>query len=120
MRVRALTPTGDWSFGKGANDYKRDQSAIAQNLQTRILSFLGDCFFDLNAGIDWFNLLGGKDQLQLNLAISTVMLNTEGVTGILQVLALVDESRNFTVQYQVQTIYSVLSGNFEFDLNGIS
>lgn len=120
MIVRALDINGDWLFGKGKNDYKQNQDAIAQNLNTRLSSFLGDCFFDTGAGIDWFNLLGGKDQIALNLAINAVILNTNGVTGILQLGAnLTDSTRVFLVQYQVQTVYSVLSGTYEYDLSGV-
>jgi len=82
----------------------------------RLSSFLGDCFFDLGAGIDWFNFLGGKDQLALNLAISSVILNTKDVTGILQLSAELDrDTRKFTVKYRVQTTFSVLSSDFAFD-----
>lgn len=121
MIVRALDSNGDWTFGKGQNDYKSANNAVAQNIQTRLLSFLGDCFFDVTAGIDWFNLLGGKDQLALNLAVSATILNTENVTGILQLfLTFTPRTRSISIQYQVQTIYSTqgLSGAFQYDLNG--
>ena len=118
MRVRALDTLGDWEFGKGQNDYKTANNAVAQNIQTRLSSFLGDCFFDTGAGIDWFNYLGGKDQLGLNLAINAVILNTQNVTGILQVSLNLSEDRKFTVAFKVQTTYSVASGSFEYDLNG--
>ncbi len=119
MIVRALDTNGDWLFGKGRNDYKSNQDAIAQNIQTRLLSFLGDCFFDTAAGIDWFNFLGGKNQTALNLAINAVILNTDNVTGMLQTSVNLSTSRVFTVQYRVQTTYSVLSGAFQYDLNGV-
>lgn len=120
MRVRALDLNGDWTFGKGANDYKVDQNgkpdALAQNISTRLKSFLGDCFFNTGAGIDWFNLLGSKNEVALNLAISSVILNTQNVTGIDQLSATVDDNRRLTIQYKVQTVYSVLSNSFQFDI----
>lgn len=119
MRVRALDGTHDWLFGKGQNDYLTANAAIVQNIDTRLNSFLGDCFFDLGAGIDWFNLLGGKDQVTLNLSISAVILNTLNVTGILQLLVDLSATRVFTVQYKVQTTYSTAAGIFQYDLNGI-
>lgn len=114
-RVRALDINHDWLFGKGQNDYLTGNKAIGQNINTRLNSFLGDCFFDLAAGVDWWNQLGAKDQTALNLSISAVILNTEGVTGILQLSASLDVVRNFTVRYQVQTIYSTLSSVFQFN-----
>lgn len=115
MRVRALNQNHDWTFGKGQNDYLRSNAAIAQNINTRLSSFLGNCFFDLGAGIDWFNLLGAKDQTALNLAISSVILNTTEVTGILQLSVGLNAARDFTVQYRVQTVYSAASSTFVFD-----
>ena len=119
MRIRALDTLGDWTYGKGQNNYKVRNPAVAESIQTRLLSFLGDCFFDLGAGIDWFTYLGGKDQLGLNLAVSAVILNTQDVTGIRQLsIDLNRATRALTITYQVQTVYSVLSGTFQYDLNG--
>lgn len=115
MRVRALDANHDWTFGAGTANYLQANAAIAQNINTRLSSFIGNCFFDLGAGIDWYNLLGSKDQTALNLAISTIILNTEGVTGIRQLSVNLSGSRNFTVNYQVQTIYSRVSSTFTFD-----
>ena len=49
----------DWTFGKGRQSYLRHEAAIKQSIRTRLMSFLGDCFFDINAGIDWWRFLGG-------------------------------------------------------------
>lgn len=109
-RVRAIDGDNDWTFGKGRNNYKLDNSAVAQNIKTRLQSFLGDCFFAINEGIDWFNLLGGKDQRALTLAISTTILNTQDVTGLLELnLTLNRESRLITIQYEVSTVYTTIS-----------
>ncbi len=102
MRVRAIDVDHDWLFGRGANDYSRGLPAVAQNINTRLNSFLGDCFFDNGAGIDWFNFLSSKDQLALNLAVSAVILNTEGVTGIVQLSISRDVSRRVTIVYTAQ------------------
>lgn len=105
MRVRAIDGVGDWSFGKGKNDYKIDISAVAQLLKTRLKSFLGDCYFDLTEGVDWFNLNGSKDIEELKLRISTVILNTENVTKLNEIFVTLGANRVFTIQYDVETIY---------------
>ena len=118
--VRALDTQGDWTYGKGRNDYKSDIDAVAQNIQTRLASFLNDCFFSLNSGIDWFNLIGSKNQTALNLAISAMILNTDFVTGILQLSVTLNSARNFRVVYNVQTTYSVsLVGEFTYNTGTI-
>lgn len=116
--ARALDESGDWTFGKGKNNYLSKNDQIAQDIQTRLGSFLGDCFFDQGAGIAWFNALGAKDQIPLNLFINAIILNTPNVTGILQTAVLLDTNRKLTVRYKVQTTYSVLSGTFQYSQNG--
>jgi hypothetical protein len=114
MRVRGLSPTNDWLFGKGRNDYLVDRRAVAQNIKTRLRSFLGDCFFDLSAGIDWFNLLGSKRQLELRLAISATILNTEGVQTLVELnFSTSVQNRIFLIQYEVDTIYGRIQGNID-------
>lgn len=117
--VRQVDLENDWTFGKGRNDYVKNNNTVAQNIKTRLGAFIGDCYFDQGAGIDWFNLLGSKNQLPLNLSIAAVILNTPDVTGLLQLVARLDVARRFTVQYKVQTTFSVASGTFQYSQNGI-
>lgn len=109
MIVRALSSTGDWTFGKGLNDYKSANAAVAQTIQTRLNSFLNNCFFDANAGIDWFTLLGGKDTLSLNLAVTAMILNTANVISLNQLYITLDTNRKVTISYTVQTTYSTVT-----------
>ncbi|CAK9250669.1 unnamed protein product [Sphagnum jensenii] len=97
--------------GVGVSSTKAN-AAAAQAISSRLLSFLGDCFFDTSAGIDWFNFLGGsKSELALQLAINAVILNTQSqginvVTGIINTsISLVDSTRVFSVSYTVSTIF---------------
>jgi len=118
MMVRALdTNTGDWTFGTGKSSYLQNNMAVAQRVQTRLYCYLNNCFFDTTLGVDWLNLLGGKNVVALNLAISGMILNTEEIIGINQLTTRLDpDTRGFSVQYNVQTVYSTLSGSFQFQL----
>jgi hypothetical protein len=117
MSVRSLDSSGDWVFGTGKAAYLQNQLAVGQQIKCRLLSFFGNCFFDLAAGIDWFNLLGGKDLIALQVAISATILNTSNVTGIRQLsLVLNRTTRALTVSYEVQTVYSVLSSQLSLSL----
>lgn len=116
MRVRALTPLGEWTFGNSKGNYKVDAAALSQLIRTRLLSFIGDCFFAITEGIDWFNLLGGKSTEALDLAIRTTILNTEGVTGLLAVETELDEDRVLTISYQAQTVYGDVNEIFQLDV----
>jgi hypothetical protein len=119
--TRALDSNGDWTFGSGINNYLTGNAEVGQNIQTRLQCFLGDCFFDTGAGIDWFNLLGSKQQVALQLAIGAVILNTANVTGGLQLSVTYNEvSRKVNIIYQVQTTYSQLSNAFTYDLSAFA
>jgi hypothetical protein len=106
MRVRALDNTGDWLFGKGQNDYKQNNAAVAQLIQTRLMLLLGECFFATNQGVDWFNLLGGKDQQAVNLAVSATILNTPSVINLIQTSISLDDNRKLTITYSVNTTFT--------------
>ena len=109
MIVRGIDGSGDWLYGKGKNDYKTGLEAIKQNLSTRILSFLGDCFFDTNAGIDWFNLLGAKNQLAIELAVSAVILNTENIVSLEELTITRNAARQLTISYQAESTLGLIS-----------
>lgn len=114
-RVRAINSDGDWTFGQSKNNYLTGNAAVAQNVNTRLGSVLGNCFFDTAAGIDWFNLIPKKNQTSLNLAISSTILNTPLVTGLKQIFISLNTTRNFTVAYRIQTVYSSAQSTFQFD-----
>lgn len=105
MRVRAIDSNGDWSFGRGKSDYKADILGLVQNIRTRLKSFLGDCFFAQSEGIDWWNLLGSKRQLDLRLAVATTILNTEGVNGMVELSVDLNADRTLTLKYIVTSVY---------------
>lgn len=122
MRVRAITSSGDFTFGAGLSNYKFNNLAIMQNIQTRLQSFLGNCFFDLGAGINWFYLLGTlgtPNQIALNLAISSVILNTTGVIKLIQLSISEDSNRNIAVNYRVLTQYSISQAGFTLPVNNM-
>lgn len=107
MIVRAVDAQNDWMFGKGRNDYKTGKYALEQNLSTRLNSYLGDCFFAISEGLDWFNLLGSKNQLALEFAVRALILNTENVTGIVSLDINLDSiSRRITMTYVLNSVFT--------------
>ncbi len=113
MRVRALDADKDWTYGQSQNNYRTQLAAVIQNVDTRLSSFLGNCFYDLGAGIDWFLFLGGKDQLSLQLAISAVILNTQFITGITSVeFSLNRVTRKFSITYKATSSFGPVTGGF--------
>jgi len=118
MNVRAIDGNGDWVFGTGRGAYLKDNAAVAQRVRCRLLMFLNECFFDMTSGIDWFNLLGSKDQVALNLSVTATILNTPEVSGIISLATDLNRTtRAFTIQYSVQTVYSQLSATVQLTLS---
>jgi len=108
MIIRALDINHDWTFGKGKENYLSGQLAIAENIQTRILSFFGNCFFDMSAGINWFTLLGiPNSEQQIMLNVRAVILQSYGVVSVNSIsLNLVNSNRRATLTYSINTIYT--------------
>lgn len=96
----------DWTFGRGKENFVNRNEAIGLNIKTRIKSWVGDCFFDQGAGIDWVNRLGSKNQRTLlELDLRRIILQSEGVTGINSFETFLN-GRNFSADYSINTIYS--------------
>lgn len=109
MIFRALGTDNDWTFGKGKESYLFNQAAVAQNIRTRLLSFLNDCFFDMNAGVDWFLYFGtpGKNQ-EIILKSRAVILQSYGVVSVNSIDLNVNRvTRASVLTYNINTIYTI-------------
>lgn len=60
MKTRTVDGNWDWNFGKGLNDYADNALGVAYTVKMKILSWYKDCFFAMEDGIDWKNILGSK------------------------------------------------------------
>jgi hypothetical protein len=107
MIIRGVTATNDWIFGNGLNSYFIDEAAIEANLKTRLLEWVGDCFFNVLAGVDWKNRLDYGQQANLAVEIKQVVLQSYGVVSILAFQANFSSSTRFdSITMTLQTIYS--------------
>ena len=115
MIIRGLDGNGEWLFGRGQQDYARGKQAIVLNIKTRLRSFVNDCFFDQEAGIDWLNRLGNNNQRELLEAdIQNQILNSFGVTNIVNFNSSLD-ARKLTLNYTISTIDGDVSDVFSFE-----
>lgn len=110
MIFRGIDGDGDWQFGNGVGSYFKGARAVDANIRTRLLVFLGECFFALDAGVDWWNLLGGKNpqaQAGIILQCRTIIAASYGVVRINQVQAQLNtRTRRLTVTYDINTIFT--------------
>ena len=107
MIIRATTKTNDWTFGKGLQDYFINEAAVEANIRTKLLEWVGDCYFNQLAGVDWKNRLDVGQQANLAVEIKQVILQCFGVVQILTFQAIFSSSTRFDqIQTTIQTIYS--------------
>jgi hypothetical protein len=107
MRVRALSATGDMTFGQGTSNYLVNSSAaVAQIIGTTLKLWLGEWFLNLSAGIPWSTQIAGRNTLPLaTMILRSAILNVPGVTSIGS-LTYTLVNRSFTVTItNVMTIY---------------
>jgi hypothetical protein len=105
MQFRTLDENHDWSFGRGKQSYSKDLAALMLNLKTRILSWVGDCFFDLGAFIDWNNLLDYGRQQEVEMEIKKVAARTDGVLSVNKVAVTIESNRKADISFSVDTIF---------------
>ena len=105
--IRNLDLNHDWTFGAGRSNYLENVEEIALNAKTRVLCFLNDCFFDMDMGIGYWNLLDRNRQRELENAIQQQIIQTPGIVGVTEINAYTNADRKLSVQYSAKTIYSV-------------
>lgn len=106
MRIRVLDENWDWKYGRSENDYASEALAVAYDLKTKIWSWYGDCFFDQEAGIDWLNRLGSKDQKEfLDGDLKKIASTQQYVTEIVSFESTLEE-RIYHAQMVVKTVFN--------------
>lgn len=113
MSFRAIDSDGDWTFGKGVSNYLIDEPEIETNLKTRLLSWVGDCFFAPAEGVDYNNLLDIGTKALLDVNIRRVTLQTAGVLRINSYESTINRStRAFSARIGITTIFGNLTVEF--------
>lgn len=92
MRYRELSPSGDYTFGvNGTNFFINSPAAVAQAVKTRLGIATGEWFLDLSFGTPYQSrILGAGRVATYDSAIKQVILDTPGVTAIVQYSSSVD------------------------------
>lgn len=107
MKFRGLDAAGDWQLGQGLGSYAKDADALALSIRTRLLSWVGDCFFALQDGIDYHNRLDKGQQKNLIAELTNAIMRTDGVVRVNSLSANLDpKTRALSVTYDVQTVFT--------------
>ena len=119
MIIRALDANHDWTFGQGKQNYLSSQKAINLNIQTRLLEFLNNAFWNMNAGADWPRLLGTPGTKQeIILTCRAIILQSYGVNAVNSIsVSYLGSTRNISMEFNISTIYtSSQSLQYQIDL----
>lgn len=105
MKTRTVDSNWDWRFGKGLSDYSDEALSVAYTVKMKMLSWLGDCFFDATAGIDWKNILGAKNSKEIaDDSIRDIVLGEDEITELTYFDSSV-EDRKYTCTVRFKTVY---------------
>lgn len=110
MRYRALSPSGDYTFGQGIDNYLiNTPAAVGQAIRTRLLLLTQEWFLDVTDGTPFSTqILGTNTRATRDLAVKARILKTPGVKQLVQYASQVAD-RKFTVTALVDTIYGQTS-----------
>ena len=84
MRVRKLSPMGDYMFGNGQVDFLvNSPETVGQIVETYLRLFLGEWYLNVNDGTPWLEgVLGYNSQAEADLTLQQVILGLPGVQNI--------------------------------------
>lgn len=108
MRYRALSPDGDYTFGRGSSNFLTNSpEAVAQAVKTRLALLTGEWFLDTTAGTPYATeVLGTGTRETYDEAIRERILGTEGVTEITDYSSTFSgETRHLSVTATIDTVY---------------
>ena len=111
MTTREINEKREFMFGNGLLNYKVDMEELKQNIITTIRSFKNDCFFDLDAGIDWKTYLSNYGtEKEIKEDIIRNVKKIEGVVGVVNYNSFL-ENRKLVITMTVQSIYGNININ---------
>lgn len=107
MITRALDSAGDWTYGSGQQNYLLGESAIEQNIVTTVQSWIGDIYYALDFGVDWYNRLDVGQQNNLVQEIRQVISSSYGVVGVLSINGNFNGGTRFeSISVEIATIFT--------------
>ncbi len=105
--IRSLDRNLDWTLG---NKFLTGKAEIMQDCETRLREWKNDCFFNMNAGIDYLACFDGLDNNKLAIDQIAVINRTNGVVNVANYeQGLTD--RKMTTKAAVLTIYGEVEIN---------
>jgi hypothetical protein len=111
MRVRALSATGDFTWGQGGGNYLVDSpAAVGQLVETTLQMWQGEWFLDTLYGTPWLQQILGQFGAKsvVDIIIQSVILSTQPAGCVTQIVEYSStlSGRALTVQATIDTQFS--------------
>lgn len=115
MMYRRLDTNGDYSFGRGKQDFIAGAAAVAQAIKTRLLLLLEEWWEDQTDGTPLFQevlgVSGTPENINaIDLVIQDRIITTENVLEIVSYESDY-ENRNYSMQCTVNTTFGTVEVN---------
>lgn len=120
MRVRALSPSGDFTFGQGQGNFLANSpAAVAQCIATALQLWAGEWYLDTSAGTRYqTQILGNNTSGLYDAEFRRVILGVQGVTQLLSYSSSLNRAaRVLKVSGAVQTQFSSTPIGFNVGIN---
>ncbi|MBX4266531.1 hypothetical protein [Clostridium estertheticum] len=112
MRYRMLDENGDYSFGKGQQNFTFGRFAVSQAIDTSLALLKGEWWEDISAGLPLFQNILGKTGSPDNIAIADLFIKKRinEVTGVTSIEGFTSSyaDRVYTFTCSVNTLYGVV------------
>lgn len=106
MKTRVVDENWDFVFGRGMSDYADDALGVAYTVKMKILSWFKDCFFAMEDGIDWKNILGNKlSKEEADRSIKEIILTEPEITDLVYFDSSVSD-RIYHATVRFKTVYN--------------
>lgn len=116
MRYRALSSSGDYTFGqKGQNYLVNSAECVRQAVLTGLLLIYGEFFLDTTKGVMWEqNVVGQSASAPYDQTIKEQILDTQGVVEIVNYSSYLDTvNRKLWVNVDILSLYGPFTINFQ-------
>lgn len=116
MRYRALSASGDYTFGSGSQNFLiNSPEAVAQVVQTTLKLWLGEWYLDVNAGTPYpEGVLGKKSQAEADATLIAEISQCQGVVSIANFKSSIDpDTRKYTV---IKCVLNTLYGPTQLEI----
>lgn len=117
MKIRKLSPTGDFAFGNSQNNFiSNSPETVAQLVLTTLRLIQGEWYLDVTAGTPYFQGIIGKHSQDLaDATLVAVISNVQGVVNIVNYQSTLDpETRQYSsVKGTINTVYGQTALNIQ-------